>query len=149
MVMERAGSWRWERVLVVLALLVGVVAMHSLPMPTPAHAGPGAAAATTDDLHGHGHAPAEMVAPVDPTSAGMSSEMRPGPAQPPDVHTMMHLCLAVLGALLLLVLRAVTFVVGTRSDADVVAIRVRIAALRPRPPPPTSVRLAQLCVLRN
>jgi hypothetical protein len=147
MVMERAGSWRWERVLVVLALLVGVVAMHSLPMPMPAHAGPGAAAATTDDLHGH--APAEMVAPVDPTSAGMSSEMRPGPAQPPDVHTMMHLCLAVLGALLLLVLRAVTFVVGTRSDADVVAIRVRIAALRPRPPPPTSVRLAQLCVLRN
>lgn len=151
-VMGRAGSWRWERVLVVLALLVGVVAMHSLVMPmVDDHAMPVASAAMTEDLHGH-----VMTGPGTPVdampagmSAGMPNEMHPGPAPSPDAHPMMHLCLAVLGALLLLALWVMTFVIRTRSVADAVPIRVRIAALWPRPPPPTSVRLAQLCVLRN
>ncbi|MFC4942051.1 DUF6153 family protein [Pseudonocardia sp. GCM10023141] len=146
--MGRAGSWRWERVLVVLALLLGVVAMHSLAMPmADEHAMPMASAAMTQDLHGH--VMAGPVAPVDAVSAGMPDAMHPGPAQSPDAHTMMHLCLAVLGALLLLTVWVMTFVIRTRSVADAVPIRVRIAALWPRPPPPTSVRLAQLCVLRT
>ena len=132
-----------------LALIAGVVAMHSLVACHPVAFGVQANVPAVATDHGAGHAPMP--------SAGDHGTALPAPAagsasgghDPMSaLHHMLHLCLAVVTALLLaaVVLLAVLSLRGDRAGAASAGPR----GTGPRaPPPPTSVRLAQLCVLRN
>ncbi|GAA2877527.1 hypothetical protein GCM10010472_39100 [Pseudonocardia halophobica] len=71
------------------------------------------------------------------------------PGQHSALHDLLHLCLAVLTALIAFAAAALlALLVGraTRRHASTTGGR---PVAGPRAPPPTSVRLAQLCVLRN
>jgi hypothetical protein len=141
-----SAGWRWERALVVLALLAGVVAMHSLAMPmahTVDHAGSVTTAATAPGHQPSGHPMAGGMTTT--VATAMSAPQAPGLGG----HTMLHVCLAVLTALLLLALQAAAHLRRTGITVDRAPARAPHATPWPRPPPPTSVRLAQLCVLRN
>lgn len=141
---------QWGRVLVVLALILGVVAMHALVMPmgddhpmpvatsSGTAAGPMPTAASTAL-----HIP-PMATPV--VVAGDSS---PLPGMPSGAHALMHLCLAVLAAMVVLGLSAMAVLVRLRRARIPGSRRVPVATVWPRPPPRTAIRLAQLCVLRN
>ena len=146
----------WERVLVVLALILGVVAMHALVMPmgddeampaaisAGAAAGPGPAAASTAIGI---HMATVTVAGASPIGiAGVSSSL---PNTPPDGHARMHLCLAVLAALVVLGLCALAYLVLLRRARIPAVPPMPVLTRWPRPPPRTAIRLAQLCVLRN
>ncbi|MFG3256119.1 DUF6153 family protein [Streptomyces sp. NPDC048172] len=132
---------RWGgKALLLAALLLGIVTMHTLGHPSPdsgtsappSHAAPMAVEASTTTHHDGG---------AHGDTGGHESGMDP-----------MSVCLAVLGvwsaAALLGV--AVLLVVRHRSAVDFfAAVRARILlALRPLPPPPTADRLAALSVLR-
>jgi hypothetical protein len=65
------------------------------------------------------------------------------------MHDLLHLCLAVLTALLALAAAALLAVVVARAGRSDTNRRGGRPVAGPRAPPPTSVRLAQLCVLRN
>ncbi|RTL61629.1 MAG: hypothetical protein EKK42_34605 [Pseudonocardiaceae bacterium] len=66
------------------------------------------------------------------------------------LHDLLHLCMAVLSALTLLAAAALlAWFLGGRTGRSDSVRGVWQPAPGPRAPPPTSVRLAQLCVLRN
>ena len=146
-VVDVRGSRRWERVLLVLATLLGVVAMHATIAPMHDQAGrmatvsgSGAIAHDVVDLSpigGH-EGPAATASP------GMPGD---GPMSMP--HSLMHLCLAIMtmGILLglLIIVRVMPFR-RTRSHAPPAA---PVSSHPSRPPARHAVRLAQLCVLRN
>ncbi|GAA2086737.1 hypothetical protein GCM10009801_49300 [Streptomyces albiaxialis] len=129
---------RWGgRALLLAALLLGIVTMHTLGHPSPdsgtsappSHAAPLSAAPSGEHGGGHGD------------SGRHDTGMDP-----------MSVCLAVLGVWSAAVLLgvAVLLVVRHRRAVDfLAAVRARILlALRPLPPPPTADRLAALSVLR-
>ncbi|WP_246393315.1 hypothetical protein [Pseudonocardia pini] len=160
----------WCRLLLMLSLIVGVVTMHSTvachaagdatvgshvsQASAPTAGGP-QYAATVEAM------PSDMSHPVGIESVGLAVsaalsveivsavEHRSSPHEPMSaLHDLLHLCLAVLTGLLVLVaavLLALLLMRRLRPSAP--------ASARPvsglRSPPPTSVRLAQLCVLRN
>jgi hypothetical protein len=146
-IVDAAGRWRWERMLLLVAVMLGVVAMHALAAGDCAECGPGPG-----------------MPPVGAAAAGMGGEMdvagphavpvdhgRPGPMPEPMSHDVLHLCLAVLAAAIVLGLTAVAYATRSRRGAgpDRRASN-EIGTVWPRPPPRrTAVRLAQLCVLRN
>jgi hypothetical protein len=155
-VIRRAG---WHRLLLMLSLVLGVVIMHSTVAGRSAALPVVSSAATTEpgagDPTGHS-SPAvhsllggpregalDAAAMVAPTS-------RHGSSHDPmsALHDLLHLCLAVLTALVVLtaVVRALGAVRRLRPTPTNSAGR---PAVGPRAPPSTSVRLAQLCVLRN
>lgn len=142
-----AGRWRWQRGLVVLALLLGVVAMHSLVMPMGVDQNMSPAVVTAGAHPGGGSVPGPVV--TGPRSiVGAAVEI--ATASPATaVEQMMHLCLAVLTALIMLGLWAITYLVVTGCTAGRGPCLPAVTAMWPRAPPPTAVRLAQLCVLRN
>ncbi|WP_345412850.1 hypothetical protein [Pseudonocardia xishanensis] len=91
-----------------------------------------------------------VVAPIGPVVEVVSeAEHRSSPHDPMSaLHTLLHLCLAVLTGLLVLaaaVLLALLLIRRRRAPAPSAGRPVT----GPRAPPPTSVRLARLCVLRN
>lgn len=148
--MNDRGSWRWERVLLVLATLLGVVAMHATIAPMHDQAGPMATVATAA---GSGAAARDVVGlPLiggheGPAATASSSMPGDGPMSMP--HSLMHLCLAIMtmGILLgLLIIVLVTLLRHTRSPAPPTA---PVSSRPSRPPARHAVRLAQLCVLRN
>ncbi|WP_098961401.1 hypothetical protein [Pseudonocardia sp. N23] len=67
----------------------------------------------------------------------------------PALHDLLHLCLAVLTALIALSAVVLLAVLAARSGASMVSSGAPRRASGPRAPPPTAVRLASLCVLRN
>ncbi len=158
---------RWPRLLLLAALLLGIAGMHTLGHPTPAHAMEDVSSARFVPQGGHGPsgathggrpaeapdpsdpaAPSDMAAPsdrADTTAAAATATI----AAPRSQHTgmdPMSVCLAVLGALTLLVLGA--GLAGRRRTAPLGgAVRAPGRSGGPDPPPPREL-LTQLTVLR-
>lgn len=149
--MNAASEWRWERVLLLFAVLFAVVAMHAAVAPiAPVGAMPGMSSGTELSVAApgsHTMAPATME-PVIATDAGqMGAGHMPGPM--PMVHQMLHLCLAVLAAVIQLGLALGALLIMARRLRTPSGRSPRAIIVAPRPPPRSAVRLAQLCVLRN
>jgi hypothetical protein len=134
---DLTGRWRWERVLLVLAALFGVVAMHSTvgPMHEPAMP-PSATAASMSS--------AEYTVAAIATSSDMPVHE---PTSMP--HALMHLCLAILAAGIALGLLAVAIMILLGHELAPPRTHTRVATRPSRPPRRNALRLAQLCVLRN
>jgi hypothetical protein len=148
----RATLLRWSLVLV---LAGGLVAMHSLML-----AGGGGT--------GHPVGTAKMVmsgpvvtspaSPAHPVShAGAQVEPAPAVDDHPGrsghhgdgMSMLLHLCLAVLGTLLLALAAPLLLAVLDRAAPAGSRAGPFTARTHPRAPPPTPVRLAQLCVSRR
>jgi hypothetical protein len=124
----------------------------SLSTQTPMAGLVGALALTADEPADSRVVPSQEMSTVALTAAVMRAAMA-GPAGSNGhaaLHDLLHLCLAVLTALALLAVAALLalFVGGRPAGGDSFAVLGR-PVVGPRAPPPTSVRLAQLCVLRN
>ena len=139
---------RWQRGLLLLAVVLGVVSMHSTVVshlgggPHPALARMSSPAMSAEPMS---VAPAEA-----PPSAATASPAHAGDGHPGSgLHDLLHLCLAVLTGLIVAVALTLFAIVAARA-ARSAPTEVGRSATGPRaPPPPTSVRLARLCVLRN
>ncbi|MCL7496515.1 DUF6153 family protein [Streptomyces sp. MCA2] len=141
-----AGAWGHLLLIVVLAL--GVFVMHSVGHPDdssgatmgPAVHGPAAGALE------HRGMTASKPAAASVSSPGASDDAKPSSHTPGTGMDMTTLCVAVLGALVLIsLLRAA---LSRRTDW---LVRLRagvVATLRPNPPPRRPPDLAQLSVLR-
>ncbi|MEH6377666.1 hypothetical protein V7793_25510 [Streptomyces sp. KLMMK] len=154
-----AAAW-CGRLLLLSALLLGIVTMHTLGHPT-GHAGTGtghkagthAAAGTHAVAGAHAAAGADETSGSHPQAHSAAPAPAPGPTagDPLSAPGMdpMSVCLAVLGtALLALVLLLVTAALR-RPAAAMAAVRARLLrALWPIPPPPRHKSLARLSVLR-
>ncbi|MGK5549061.1 DUF6153 family protein [Streptomyces sp. URMC 127] len=135
-----AAAW-CGRLLLLSALLLGIVTMHTLGHPTGHAAGTGHQAGT--------HTAAGMHA--QPTHAQQVHSPGPTADDPLSSPGMdpMSVCLAVLGAALLaLVLLLVTAALRRRAAAPAAARALLLRALWPIPPPPRHKSLARLSVLR-
>ncbi len=153
--MDDVGRVRWERMLLVLAALVGIVAMHSMigpahddTMPPSSASSALSVAASPVDHHGANAASpgGEGVA-----TAAVGSGVGPmAPMSPMSMpHALMHLCLAVMTAGIVLGLLALALWAVAAYDWSPLP-RASHPDVRPaRPPLPIGTRLAQLCVLRN
>lgn len=152
----------WHRLLLMLSLVVGVVIMHSTVTGHSAAVPVASSAATTQPGAGNptGHSsPAVDSLRGVPGGGAMDAVAMAAEAPMPDhgsssrdpmsaLHDLLHLCLAVLTALV--VLTAVVRALGVwRRLRPTPASSAGRPAVGPRAPPSTSVRLAQLCVLRN
>jgi len=162
-----SGAGRW---LLLLALAAGLIGMHHLEasgayltgpattgpaMTGPAMTGP---AMTGPAMTGPAMTGAAMTGPA-MTGAAMTGAVAAAPSDHPaavSVHDpdmpgmamTMHMCLAVLGAALLLgLLLLLVVTVLARRPAPAAPRAVALTAVRP--PPRSAVRLALLCVLRN
>ena len=153
-----------RRLVLLPAVLLGIVTMHALaidpatalaPAMAAAHApstehslmldSPPAAAATPTS--GTGTAPP---AGVVSTGAMTTDGPAPGPMPPMSGHDLMHLCLAVLAALLVLLVGLVRLGWAHLRGSAVAADRLRtVHPTSRRPPPGHAARQAELCVLRN
>ncbi|MFZ3497278.1 hypothetical protein ACODT5_29310 [Streptomyces sp. 5.8] len=158
---------RWPRLLLFAALLLGIAGMHTLGHPTPAHAMEDVSSARFVPQGGHapsgaahGGRPAEAPDPAAPSDMADMADMAAAAAKaaatvtvtieaPRPQHTgmdPMSVCLAVLGALTLLVLGA--GLAGPRRTAPLGgAARAPGRSGGPDPPPPREL-LALLTVLR-
>lgn len=152
------------QLVLVSALIAGLLGMHALVVAQPDHATHSAPAAAMIAAAEHagsrpGAAPVESAAALAPTPEASSqphgmSFVAPGPPESQPAgghggHQVLHLCLAILTALLLLIAAVGCAVLLGSVRA---APWARVGCGRRRPPvrpPPTSVRLAQLCVLRT
>lgn len=142
-----------RRMLLVLTLVLGVLGMHALVLvgssiaATGSHpSGPALVVATSNAVQlMTGHDVAGSAA----TEAGHSDRSGGHGSTPSLLHHAMHLCLAILAALL--VVGAVALVLWRTLSPDRGDVPVGARVRRPprRLTPPTSVRLAQLGVLRN
>ena len=140
------------------ALILGVLAMHSFVVAPAAHSSaPRAVAASWTATVAPDHAPdADMVsaAPVAATDA-MSLEQEDvggdatGHGSSSGLHDLMHLCMAVLAGVVLVIVAAL-LVLAVSAVYRILRTSQRAIVTRPaQPPPRTAVRLAQLCVLRT
>jgi hypothetical protein len=126
-----------QQVILLCALAVGVVAMHHFSV---ASGMPGAAGVTAT------HARSEVAAPPPVTGSGEHD-----PDMPSGMHDMLHLCLAVLGAVGALLLALVAFLgVSWFTTAFPRSPRLRGSPRRGRPPDRRGRSiLTSLCVLRT
>lgn len=151
---------RWPRLLLLAALLLGISAMHTLGHPMPAHAMEDApsvrfvASGLTVPPTGHApsgeaHGELRREAPERAAPSGPAGGATTITAEAPRPHTgmdPMSVCLAVLGALTLLVLGA--GLAGPRRTAPLGgAARAPGRSGGPDPPPPREL-LDLLTVLR-
>jgi len=132
--MTATAPLRWERLLLVAALVVGVLSMHATPVPCDAPAAhptrmisldaPGADAGHTPTAHGSG-------------SEGCGG------------HHILAMCLAILiTAVLLITVRTMwRRVAAVAAGGGRAPLRAAVACRAP--PPRTAVRLAHLCVSRR
>ncbi|MET8689641.1 hypothetical protein ABZV77_36105 [Streptomyces sp. NPDC004732] len=157
------------RLLLLAALLLGIVTMHTLGHPSGGHEGGAARSAGSGTVssamgHGMGGARALDERGTAPHERGATSS-EPGTTSPghvaaptsastpaPDSHGGMAMdplsvCLAVLGAFTLLVLVRAGLLRPGGTLAQLPSPGRLLHALRPNPPPPR-ILLAQLSVLR-
>jgi Family of unknown function (DUF6153) len=139
--MDATNRWRWERILLVLAALFGVVAMHATVGPMHERAMPSAPAAAHSDM--------ELFAPAAMASAVTASSGIPGDGPMSMPHALMHLCLAILSAGIVLGLLALAIAILLGRELTPPRTPVPVATRPSRPPRRSALRLAQLCVLRN
>ncbi|WP_051581209.1 DUF6153 family protein [Pseudonocardia acaciae] len=134
----RATSVRWS---LVLAIAAGLVAMHSLMLGGGGGVGHESEPAPAAAMSAMAEHPAEVSAPDhDPAQTGHGHH-GDGPS------ALLHLCLAVLGTLLLaLAAPLLLAVLGRRATVAGRPAGMPTPCPHPRAPPPTSVRLAELCV---
>ena len=148
---DDTGRWRWERVLLVLAALFGVGAMHSTvgSVHEPAMSQPAAVASVDGQPISMSSAVASLslVEHTVPAMAASSDMPGHGPMSMP--HALMHLCLAFLSAGIVLGLLAVAVAVLLGHGLTPSPTPVPVATRPSRPPRRSALRLAQLCVLRN
>lgn len=136
------------RVLTLLGVLAGVLAMHALT--TSHHTGmvmadtTGLAAVSGQGAHGE-HTPVREPAPG---SAGL---VVPGPqvASADGEHAMGELCVAILTALILLLLPSFRRPFAMTAGGIRRSLPPRLTALLGRSPPWTAPSLSKLCVLRT
>jgi hypothetical protein len=138
---EPSGRRRWERLLLLFAAVVGVALMHSLAAPMPV----GGEMATSERMA------AQMTADATTDGTIIHSHGDPGDEHVPTPmsHQLGHLCVAILGAALLLALAVAVAWLTRRGSDSPRRSDVGTSPEWPRPPPRTAVRLAQLCVMRN
>lgn len=158
----------WQRALLMLAVIAGLATMHgvvtddhqgcaaspvmSVAGPVPGESPPGGAGHLDrgDAVTNGAAAPgawttgAPTFAPAPTPSPG---EEQPAPAAPP--FDLLSLCVAVLAAALVIALAAAVTRLARDRDIRPFPAAARVIRTQPRSPPPISVRLAQLCVLRN
>ncbi|WP_371615610.1 hypothetical protein [Streptomyces sp. NBC_00454] len=152
---------RWTRLLLLAALLLGIVSMHTLGHPTQAHAmddvpavrfvpaaGHAPSGSAPDHTTAAAHSATHATAP-ETAAAELPETASPVAAEAPRPHTgmdPMSVCLAVLGALTLLVLGA--GLAGPRRAAPLGgAARAPGRSGGPDPPPPREL-LTLLAVQR-
>ncbi|MFE5769175.1 hypothetical protein ACFQ7O_12545 [Streptomyces sp. NPDC056485] len=147
---------RWPRLLLLAALLLGIVTMHTLGHPSRSHAMEDATAAAAVAPAGHavGHTAAHRSDPADRATGDQASgdqasgDRTPAAGNPPAGTGMdpMSVCLAVLGGLTLLILGAGP--AGSRDAAPLGgAARAPGRSGGPDPPSPREL-LTRLAVLR-
>jgi hypothetical protein len=135
-----ATSWgdqlRWW--FVVVATAAGMIAMHSLAAHehTQAASAPTAMMISASACCEGEHAP----------SAGALADTNPHDGS--SLLALLHMCLAVLTGFTLLAIAALLAFIRLRTGISDRLSPLAAALDRTRSPPPTSVRLAQLCVLR-
>ncbi|MEU5187915.1 DUF6153 family protein [Streptomyces klenkii] len=132
-----AAAW-CGRLLLLSALLLGIVTMHTLGHPT-GHAGTGHKAGThaAAGMHAQAHS-------APPTPGPTADDPLTAPGMDP-----MSVCLAVLGAALLALVLLLVTAALRRPAAALAAARARLLRpLWPIPPPPRHKSLARLSVLR-
>jgi ABC-type Fe3+ transport system permease subunit len=127
------ATTQWARVFLLVAVLLGVLAMHATVAPV----GEGPCAART--VHAHGG---------EPTTAPVGHSEHNDCDRSSGAHHLLHLCLAVMAAVLLLGLAFAVAISIRRHDSGG-QTPIQVVRTLARPPPRTAVRLAQLCVLRN
>lgn len=157
-----AGSIRlW---VLVLAVAAGLIGMHHLMAPGPTAHGPAGAGLAPAAVSMTAMTGPEPVSPPTPGMPRTSDGLGAAPAGSAvnavtapvlgsvagsAMDMLMHPCLAVLAALLVLApLAAVLLALARRHDPSRAA-RLGLGVSWARPPPRTAVRLALLCVLRN
>jgi hypothetical protein len=153
--------WLALRWLLVTVTGTGLIAMHTLMGVGGGHCAGAATDAMTTSTPVLMAARAPMTAPAPmagnapvsapaPTTAQSGATGHPGHHGDGSMSMVAHLCLAVLG-LLLLALAAPAVLGWFRHDADRITqlAGYPAGAGQPRAPPPTNVRLAQLCISRR
>ncbi|MEU6821314.1 hypothetical protein ABZ921_11830 [Streptomyces atriruber] len=151
------------QLLLLAALLLGIVTMHTLGHPSGGHEGGAAGSAgsagsgTVSSAMGHGMGGARALderstAPHERDTTSPGHAAAPAPASTPDSHGGMAMdplsvCLAVLGAFTLLVLVRAGLLRPGGTLARLPAPGRLLHTLRPNPPPPR-ILLAHLSVLR-
>lgn len=150
-----------RQMLFVLPLILGVLCMHALiligtaPVTDGHISRPGAAATApgaAQDMPAHasaGTTDATAAYPIAQQGTDHSVHGAGHGSMPSSMHQILHLCLAILAALLVLGMAALALWPTLRPDRRHVRIRALVRRASRRRPPPTSVRLAQLCVLRT
>ncbi|MEU8552177.1 DUF6153 family protein [Streptomyces roseoverticillatus] len=136
-----AAAW-CGRLLLLSALLLGIVTMHTLGHPT-GHAGTGHRAGThaAAGMHAQEAHPREAARPAPGPTAD-------DPLSAPGMDPM-SVCLAVLGAAFLALVLLLVTAALRRPAAALAAARARLLRpLWPIPPPPRHKSLARLSVLR-
>jgi hypothetical protein len=128
-------------------VLMAARAPMTAPAPMAGNAPMTAHAPMTAPAPMAGNAPVSAPAP---TTAQSGATGHPGHHGDGSMSMVAHLCLAVLG-LLLLALAAPAVLGWFRHDADRITqlAGYPAGAGQPRAPPPTNVRLAQLCISRR
>ena len=144
---EPSGRRRWERLLLLFAAVVGVALMHSLAAPMPV----GGETATSEPMAPQMTVDATTGGTIIPVGTIIHSHGDPGDEHVPTPmsHQLGHLCVAILGAALLLALAVAVAWLTRRGSDSPRRSDVGTSPEWPRPPPRTAVRLAQLCVMRN
>ncbi|MFB7785032.1 hypothetical protein ACFC1D_20260 [Streptomyces vinaceus] len=136
---------RWPRLLLLAALLLGIVTMHTLGHPSGSHAMEDATSAAPVASAGRA---ADHTGPSGHTAAGAPGDRAPAAEAPPAGTGMdpLSVCLAVLGGLTLLILGAGP--AGPRDAAPLGgAARAPGRSEGPDPPSPREL-LTRLAVLR-
>lgn len=150
-----------------LAVVAGLIGMHHLLAPGPVPARPSAQSVTgPGPLVGPGLVTVSLPIETQSDPAGSMTMSGPSdrvhsdrvhggvgtamdPAANAAMDMLMHACLAVLVALIVLGLLAAVAEALDRRREPGRGVTVGTAIRWARPPPRTAVRLAQLCVLRN
>jgi hypothetical protein len=135
---DPAGRWRWERLLLLVAVMLGVLAMHALVADAGTHCADSPTMAQTMAAGSHAGPAASHAG-----HAGCDHGVMPAS------HDLLHLCLVVLAVAVVLGLGNVAAALVRRGNRSASGRPARVVTVQPRPPPRTAVRLAQLCVLRN
>lgn len=135
--------------LLALTLIVGVLCMHALVLIDAAPAAgeqvqPPVAAAHAVPAH----------APAGPHTTAVTAAVMHGPdvaghGSMPSSHQVMHLCMAILAAMVVLGAVVLALWRTVRADCQGLSTAALVRRAPLRRPPPTSVRLAQLSVLRT
>jgi hypothetical protein len=148
------------RLTLLLAVLLGIVTMHALVGESTATTVPVAATPTASHAQQPEHVDMSLLDGARMTTVTSAIAAAPGPMQasptapmpmpmPTSSHDLMHLCLAVLVALVVLLTRLLLRSQVRLPETAPAPVTHSVDPTPRRPPPGHAVRQAELCVLRN